>query len=692
MPSDRKYQKPRVSSEADALCSSIIRSVAEGIICLSPEPPYTVRFANPFSAGLLGIKESDLINLPLDSALQIKTGTIQGPDGRLERLKPLDATAFEAEITTSARPNGFFAAITIARTGNYENGMLVLTLQDITLRRQTEQSLRLSSKVFEVSSESIMVTDKNGIIVSVNPAFTWLTGFRPDEVLGKNPSILKSGQHDDAFYAAMWIALNETGQWQGEIWDKRKDGSIYPKWVNIDAVREKGEVSHYVSIAHDISKHKQHEARIQHLAEHDALTGLPNRRVLTEHTNQIIHSQRQSDQHFAVILIDLDRFKNINDTLGHLVGDQVLVETARRLNQAVRSADLVVRLGGDEFVILLTNIEDPLLIAEITTNIQQKLSSPIVIGERSLHTPPSIGIACYPQDGEDVDVLLRNADAAMYQSKFRGGNCWTFYTREINENLTKRLTLEESLREAITNDGLHLHFQPLFDAHSKRVASWEALLRWEHPTLGPISPEQIIPIAEETGLIHDIGRWVIYTACAQIKQWEIQGHGLFRISINVSPTQLDVAGFSEVVLNALSETGVRPEQLELEITESVLISHSVTAKNSLETLREAGILLTLDDFGTGYSSLTYLKSLSIDRIKIDRSFVSNILENKQDASIVQAVVMLANMLNLGLVAEGVETVEQEKFLREHGCPEVQGFLLGKPMPAREVGAFLATLS
>lgn len=686
-------QKPRLEESArtaDLLPTQIIRSVAEGILCLSPENPYTVLYANPFAAGLLGCSETALIGCPLEEAMQIRTVSIHGPDGRLECLKPLDATAFEAEVTTKSRPRGFFAAITIARAGDQNNGMLVLTLQDTTLRRQTEQSLRLSSKVFEVSSESIMMTDANGIIVSVNPAFTWLTGYRPDEVIGKNPSLLKSGKHDNAFYSAMWQALKTTGQWQGEVWDKRKDGSIYPKWVNIDAVRENNEITHYVSIAHDISKHKQHEARIQHMAEHDHLTGLPNRRVLSQRAAEIIDSQRQTDAAFALLLIDLDRFKHINDTLGHQAGDKVLVETARRLIDSVRHADLVVRLGGDEFVALLTNIENPVNISEIATHVVDTLGQPIFVEERSLHAPPSIGIARYPEDGEEIDTLLRNADAAMYRSKARGGNCWTFYTREINEQLSERLSIEESLRTALVQGGLQLHFQPLFDVESKRIASWEALLRWNHPTLGAISPDKIIPIAEETGLIHELGRWVIHTVCAQLQAWEAAGQTGFRISVNVSPSQLDIPGFSDIVLSALNEYGVKPDQLEIEITEGVLVSHSRPAMDSLEALRAQGILITLDDFGTGYSSLSYLKSLSIDRIKIDRSFVSNVLHNKHDASIVEAVVMLAKMLNLGLVAEGVETAEQAHFLRERGCPEIQGFLLGRPMPAHDVTAFLSS--
>ncbi|MEY4591982.1 MAG: hypothetical protein RIR18_877 [Pseudomonadota bacterium] len=645
---DLRLQKALEASnrvaQAHELSASIIGAVAQGILCLSPEQPHTIRFANPFAANLVGLSGQSLKDRPLNDVLEIHADSIQGPDGHLEKLKPMDSTAFEAEVTTPSNAKGFPAAITIARTGEGPEALVVLTVQDITLRRQTEQTLLLSNKVFEVCSESIMVTDPNGTIVSVNPAFTWLTGYRPDEAIGQTPRMLKSGKHDGAFYNEMWSNLKATGQWRGEIWDKRKDGSLYPKWVNIDAVLENGEITHYVAVAHDISETKDNEARIRHLADHDALTGLPNRRVLVQRANRIIESQRQTDQHFAVVLIDLDRFKNINDTLGHLIGDKVLIETARRLNTSVRDSDTIVRLGGDEFVILLNGAGNPQTISDVVSNIHCALSGGLPIDGRTLYAPPSIGIACYPQDGDNIEVLLRNADAAMYQSKSRGGCIWTFYTAQMNEQISDRMTLESALREALDERSLKLHFQPLFDAATKTISSWEALLRWDHPTLGAISPERIIPIAEDTGLIHRLGHWVIQEACAQARRWADEGYGNFRISVNVSPSQLDFADLCDVVLQALETSGIAPHQLEIEITEGVLLSHSPIAMKTLETLRSHGLLLTLDDFGTGYSSLTYLKSLSIDRIKIDRSFVTNIIEDKKDASFVKAVVMIGSVI------------------------------------------------
>ncbi|MGE5470471.1 MAG: EAL domain-containing protein [Bacteroidota bacterium] len=688
----KELERSTATAQAHQFSAGIISVIAEGILCLSPEPPYRIRFANAYAARLLGISESALKDQPLDDALIIRTETIKDPNGLLQTLKPLDATAFEAEVSSPARADGFPATLTIARTAMDMDEMLVLTIQDISHRRQIEQTLRLSSKVFEVCSEAIMITDVTGRIINVNPAFCWLTGYRPDEVIGQNPRLLKSGIHDAAFYQTLWKAVLEDGQWSGEVWDKRKDGSIYPKWVTIDAVRENGAITHFVALAHDISLHKEQETRIRHLAEHDALTGLPNRRILTQRATQLIESQRQGEQQFAVVLIDLDRFKNINDTLGHLVGDQILVEVSRRLVQGIRATDTVVRLGGDEFVALLTDIDDPKTVSSIVSNIHRKLGEPIRLEGRALYAPPSIGIACYPGDGADIETLLRNADAAMYQTKAHGRNGWTFYTAEMNQKIAQRMALEEALREALDAESLQLHFQPLLQADTHDIVSWEALLRWQHPLLGDVSPERIIPVAEETGLIHQLGNWVIRTACRQVRQWESDGLGRFRVSVNVSPSQLENAGLVDVVIDAIKANAIAPDQLELEITESVLMSHSPVARQTLETLRDHGVILTLDDFGTGYSSLTYLKTLSVDRVKIDRSFITNILHDKSDASIVQAIVTLANNLSLGVVAEGVETEEQHAFLEESGCMELQGFLLGRPMPAEKIPLFMSLLA
>jgi diguanylate cyclase (GGDEF)-like protein/PAS domain S-box-containing protein len=687
----KELESSTALAHARELSAGIISTIAEGILCLSPEAPYRILFANPFVAGLLNIPADIIKDQALDEVLHICAESIRNASGVLEKLKPLDATAFEAEVSSPARLAAFPASLTLARTAGDVGEMLVMTIQDITERRQIEQTLRLSGKVFEVSSEAILITDNKGVIISVNPAFTLLSGYRPDEVIGRSPNLLKSGKHDAQFYQSLWQTLLADGQWRGEVWDKRKDGSIYPKWLSIDTVREGEQITHFVAVSHDITASKEHETRIKHLAEHDALTGLPNRRILIERSTQLIASERRSDQSFAVVLIDLDRFKNINDTLGHLVGDQTLIEVARRLTQSVRASDTVVRLGGDEFVVLLTDLADHSVLNEIISKIHRRLGEAIHIDGRSLYAPPSMGIACYPGDGNDTDTLLRNADAAMYQTKAHGRNGWTYYTTEMNTQIAQRMILEEALREALNQGMLELYFQPLMQAATNAIVSWEALLRWEHPVLGQVSPERIIPVAEDTGLIHQLGNWVIQTACRQARSWQDEGIGKFRISVNVSPSQLDNSALEDVVIQAIASNRLAPEQLELEITESILMTHSPIAMKTLDALRRHGVLLTLDDFGTGYSSLTYLKTLCVDRVKIDRSFISNILHDKIDASIVQAVVNLANSLALGVVAEGVETQEQHSFLEENGCKEMQGFLMGHPMPPAIIPTYIAAL-
>lgn len=553
---------------------------------------------------------------------------------------------------------------------------------------QGDLSACLSRLALEHCSQSVMITDAQGFILEVNTAFCRTTGYSPNEVKGQTPRILKSGRHDDVFYSNLWYALRNAGRWSGEIWDKRKDGSLFLKWVTIDALYEDGKISHYVAISHDITHSKEHENLIRYQAEHDSLTGLPNRRLLQQHGQQLIHSNRDQDHAFAVLLIDLDRFKNINDALGHQAGDEVLMTTAKKLSESVRTTDTVARLGGDEFVVLLTQQCKPQIISEIVTTLHRKLSEPMTIRGRTVQAPPSIGIALHPQDGENMETLLHHADVAMYRTKAHGRSGWTFYTPAIQTQVTERLALEEALLHALEAEALDVHYQPLIETHTGQILSWEALLRWNHPTLGSISPERIIPIAEETGLIHRLGCWVIDTACRQLRQWNSRGQGPYRISVNVSPSQLEHPGLKDHILSAISHHGIEPRQLEIEITENVLISDSEQATSTLQALRQAGLLVTLDDFGTGYSSLNYLRTLSVDRVKIDRSFVAQIAERKEDAAIVQAVITLAKSLSLGVVAEGVERHEQQTLLASCGCNELQGFLLGKPMPTTLIPSFL----
>ncbi|MDD5249084.1 MAG: EAL domain-containing protein [Rhodocyclaceae bacterium] len=683
----KRLEEATAQAKANELARALIRAIAEGVIGFEERAPYRVRFLNPHAERLLGLSEAAASGRLLADLVELL------PEAGACCCSVADWPAcphggvFEANVRTRARPEGFPAALAFAPIVDGGDGLAVLTLQDIGARRQAEEKLRLSDKVFEFSAEAIIITDAEARILAVNPAFTFLTGYRPDEVLGQNPRVLQSGRHDAAFYAGMWRALIDDGHWEGELWDRRKDGSQYPKWLSINAVRADGRTTHYVALFADISERKENENRIRFLAEHDHLTGLPNRRLLEARARQMIASNRRRDAGLALMVIDLDRFKNVNDTLGHLAGDELLIEVAKRLVASVRGSDTVVRLGGDEFVVLLEDMHVAADVAAVAAKIRAALNQPIMIADKAVHAPPSIGIALYPEDGEDIETLLRNADTALYRVKATGRNAWLFYTGAMNKAVRERLQLEDDIRHSLAAAGFRLHFQPQFEVGSERIVAWEALLRWPHPERGWVAPEEFIPLAEETGLMLPLGEWVLRTACREVRRWEDQGLGRFRVGVNLSACQFAAPDLADKVAAALAEAGLDAARLELEITERMLMGPGSAA--TLQRLKALGVMLTLDDFGSGYSSLAYLKSFAVDRLKIDRAFVGDVTHDANDAAIVRAVISLAQALDMKVVAEGVETAAQTDFLVAHGCGETQGFLRGGPMPAEAVAAFLA---
>ena len=675
------------------LSRALLGAVPDGVIGIEADCPHRVRFLNPGAKRMLGLAEHGAIGHPLDDVIKLVADE-EAEDGMvgislMARIQCVESGSFQASVQTQAHPKPFPAAFLLSRVHGFdEAGLAVLTMQDITQRRQVERKLKLSDTVFENSAEAILICDADGIILNVNPAFTWLTGYRPDEAIGNKPSILKSGRHEESFYQGMWQSLDSLGHWEGELWDRRKDGSVYPKWLTINAVRSGEHITHFVALFSDITERKENENRIRFLAQHDHLTGLPNRRFLEERAQQLIVSERRRDYGIALMLIDLDRFKNINDTLGHHVGDLLLIEVARRLVETVRVTDTVVRLGGDEFVILLEDMKDHNEVAVVARKVHEALGRPMTIEDRVLHAPPSIGISVYPDDGADIESLMKNADAAMYQVKAAGRNTWLFYTAHMNDESQERLLLENDLRLAISAGQLQLYFQPQFDLGCGEISAWEALIRWDHPVLGRISPERFIPIAEDSGQIQVIGAWVLRTACAEIRRWEDEGMGAFRVSVNLSAREFVQPNLAQTIAMVLEEFNLEPSRLELEITESVLMADSPTITETISRLKALGVTLALDDFGTGYSSLRYLKSFAVDRLKIDRSFIRDLCHSSNDAEIVKAVISLAAALNLGVIAEGVETEAQQTFLTDNGCQHTQGFLLGQPMSSVEVGYFL----
>jgi diguanylate cyclase (GGDEF)-like protein/PAS domain S-box-containing protein len=561
--------------------------------------------------------------------------------------------------------------------------------RDIREYKRLLEHYMLSDKVFTFTSEAIMISDARNRIISVNEAFTKLTGYTLAEVKGKDPALLASGKHDAAFYAAMWEAIDSNGHWEGEVWDRRKDGTFYPKWLNINAVKEIGRnrVSHYVGIFTDITQIKQQEDHILHLAFHDVLTGLPNRTLFQDRLLQAIAESKREDLPVAVMLLNLDNFKYVNDTLGHPIGDLLIKEVAGRLTSCVRESDTVARLGGDEFIIIINSVSDLRDLVAVAEKILSEMAKPMHMDGHRLRVTSSIGISLYPDDANNTEDLVRNADSAMYQAKNLGRDNFQFFTRQMNEAVNERVMIEEHLRRGLEHNEFELFYQAKIDTRLHKLVGCEALLRWRHPEWGVVMPTRFIPVAEDSGFILPLGEWVIAEACRQLRLWLDAGLEL-QVAINLSERQLRDMNLIGKIGNVLKVTGNKPGLIELEITESTLIEGASHASKTLHDLHAMGVPLAVDDFGTGYSSLAYLKTFDIDTLKIDKSFMDGISTNPDDAAIVRAVLSLAHQLGMKVVAEGVETIEQLRFLENLHCDMIQGYYFSKPLPPAEFLAYV----
>jgi diguanylate cyclase (GGDEF)-like protein/PAS domain S-box-containing protein len=564
---------------------------------------------------------------------------------------------------------------------------------DITASKQAEADLRIAATAFE-SQESIMITDANSVIVRVNKAFTGTTGYTAEEAVGQNPRMLKSGRHNADFYRIMWDTISRTGTWQGEIWDRHKNGEIHPKWLTISAVKgDDGVVTHYVGSHIDITERKAAEDKIQYLAFYDPLTLLPNRRLLMDRLQQALVSSARIGRKGALLIIDLDNFKTLNDTLGHGIGDLLLQQAAQRLASCVREGDTVARLGGDEFVVMLENLsEQPFEAAAQTEAIGEKilatLSQPYHLETHEYHGTASIGAILFNDHQVSIEELMKQADIAMYQAKKAGRNALRFFDPQMQASITARVSLEGELHKALEKQQFRLYYQIQVDS-SHRSLGAEALIRWLHPERGIVLPLEFIPLAEETGLILPIGLWVLETACAQIKAWQqaSQTRDLV-LAVNVSAKQFRQADFVAQVQAAVQRHAINPMLLKLELTESMLLEDIEDTIATMNALNEIGIQFSLDDFGTGYSSLQYLKRLPLDQLKIDQSFVRDIATDSSDIAIVRTIVAIARSLDMAVIAEGVETEDQRQLLLKNGCPNYQGFLFGKPVPIEQFEALL----
>ena len=560
----------------------------------------------------------------------------------------------------------------------------VWVFADISERKRAEERLRLSATVMAHIADGVMVVDIAGRIVAVNPAFTTITGYAEQEALGQPWSITRSPRHDEAFYAAMAQELHAGGIWRGEIWASRRDGNIFPEWLTVSAVRdEQGVPTHYVGVFSDITRLKESQEQLDFLAHHDPLTRLPNRLLFQDRLLHAIGRAARENQALAVMFIDLDRFKNVNDTLGHQVGDQLLNQVAAALGARLREGDTLARLGGDEFVVLLEHVDGELGAARVAQKLVTLFEQPFTVSGHELFVTGSIGVSLFPQDALDADMLIRNADVAMYQAKARGRNGYQFYAPEMDGEGVERLRMEALLRRAIERGEIFLHYQPQVEIETRRLLGVEALVRWHNPELGLVSPVRFIPMAEDTGFINQLGEWVLTEACRQMLRWEAAGLAVPKMAVNLSVRQVERGAMAAQVAHALEATGLAPARLQLEVTESVIM-HSGDAADFLRELRTLGVGLAIDDFGTGYSSLAYLKQLPVDVLKIDRSFIKDISTDANDEAIAIAIIQLGKSMNLSVIAEGVENDDQAAFLLRHGCDRAQGYLYGRPVGPEEL--------
>lgn len=567
--------------------------------------------------------------------------------------------------------------------------LIVGTHIDINESVRASEELKLVGRVFEQSSEAFLITDAGQRIVKVNKAFTQITGYRPEDVLGQSPAMLSSGQHDQAFYQQMWSFIETTGQWQGEVWNRRKDGVVYPEWLRISRMLDdRGKVTHYVAVFSDITQRKADEQHIHQLAYFDVLTGLPNRTMFEERGQKALNMAARHHKQLALIFIDLDNFKNVNDSLGHQVGDALLVAFARRLQGLLREEDALSRTGGDEFTLILPEI-DASGAAHTAQRIVDAMAASLHAAGHELTVTASIGIALYPDDAQDLDNLHTNADIAMYRAKEEGRNGYSFFKPELQTYYVRTLQIENALRHALARDQLRVYFQPQHRLADDRLVGAEALLRWNHPELGSISPAEFIPVAENSGLIIPIGEWVLAESLNQLQSWHALGHSDMHVAVNLSAAQFRDHHLLDKIEALLDSTGMPARALELELTESMTMHDPETVIQIIAKLNSLGLNLALDDFGTGYSSMSYLKRFHLQKIKIDQSFIRELSADSDDAAIVNATITLSRSLGMVTLAEGVETQEQRDFLRQAGCDFAQGYLYSRAVPAQAFTEYMA---
>lgn len=562
-------------------------------------------------------------------------------------------------------------------------------IKDLTRQHEYEDSLALAQQVLDNASEAVMITDAANQVVRVNSAFTRITGWSAEESIGRNPSFLSSGKQGPDFYREMWKSLSESGVWQGEVINRRRSGQYFPEWLSISTVRNRqGRVTHYLAIFSDISERKRAEGLIHRYSWFDSLTDLPNKALLIDRINQAVIAAQNEGKPLYILALNLNRLKHINDSLGHSTGDEVLKVVAQRLVQATREGDTVSRIAGDDFVVVVPRLSQPHRALNLAERLLDAINLPIDIQGNLIHITANAGISVFPNDGGEPETLLMNADAALNHSRTQGQNKTAFFEPHMNAEIIRKLSLQTELSAALVHGQFQLHFQPQVDLGNGRLSGLEALIRWQHPECGQISPVNFIPAAEELGLIVQIGEWVINEACRSLAHWRQVGHTELSVAVNLSPHQFAHANLVDSVRNAIARHAIPPACLELEITEGVAMHDVNEVLIRLHALKEIGVKISIDDFGTGYSSLAYLMRFPVDKLKIDQSFVRDMGDSSEAGSIVRAIVALAHGLSLSVIAEGVESALQRDNLAALGCNEIQGYLLSRPLPFGEISDWM----
>ena len=682
-----RYQETaRRLRESESRIRSILKTTQEGFVQMGIDD--RIEEVNPAFCAMLGRPCDEVVGHQLTEFL-----VPESADYFISEMPRRTAGLSGTCDLTLARPQAeplystFYGTPIFDAHGERVGAFALIT--DISDRIAHEAYERRAVAVFENTAEGVTFTDTQGRVLSVNPAFTRITGYSEAEVVGRTLSFLQSGRHDQGFYHQMWAELVATGHWQGEIWNRRKNGEIYPEWLTISVVRGSGgKIQNYIGVFSDISHIKRSAEELERLAHFDPLTDLANRLLLNAQLKHALERAARHGERLAVMELDLDGFKNVNDTLGHPAGDKLLQVVAERLRKVLRTEDIVARLGGDEFAVVMESIGSADIAALVAKKINAAIDEPLELDGHAARVTSSIGIALYPDDGADPTALLKAADTALYVSKREGRNTYRFYDQGMTAAVQRRHEVEQGLRTAIEQGQLELWYQPQVDLSRRRVNGLEALVRWRHPGRGLVAPGEFLPVASDTGLIVPLGEWVLRAACRQAQEWRAAGLPFGRVAVNVDGQQIVRGDFVETVAKVLAETGLPAKYLELEITESFLLENAERGMGMVMRFSEMGVGIAIDDFGTGYSSLAYLKYLHADCLKIDKSFISDLPADSTGAAIVRAVVSLANGLSYSLVAEGVETAEQLAYLRSVGCNLVQGFFFAKPMPVAELEAWL----